>query len=270
MPSDHPIFSTVNGVEIGYSIKTGAGIVVEVGRGTLSGNGATLSRTYPHTTWAAGTTTLTIAKGATAINLTDASYDVDFGLNAANVFGEHDCRDGATSRLLIPPHLGNLSAVAFSLTALKVYYMPFKVQSLSYTSGVVVRHTGAGTPNYVAALHQRKNNGNPGPAIYSSASTAITVAEGQNLFAWTGGNKMVPAGQYFISICCDAVDNVARATTTQGFMPTTLGSNNTGHIGTNVHFLSEVITAPLAIPASHGTLVEEYQTYVPIVALKSA
>lgn len=270
MPSDHPIFSTVNGLEIGYSIKNGTNIVIETGIGTLSASGATLTRTYPHTTWNSGTTTLTIGKNTTAMNLSAGTYTVEFGLNAANVFGENDVRDGATNRVYLPKHLGNLGSSGISMTAYKVYYCPIKVESLIYTAGVQVRHTGATAPNYVFALHQRKNNGNPGPIIYSTASAAIGTLEGVNNFAWTGGSKMIPAGQYFISVCCDALDTLFRASTAQGYIPTTLGSNSATHIGTNVHMLSETITAPLAIPTNHGTLTQEYVTYVPIVGLQSA
>lgn len=270
MPSDHPIFSTVNGLEIGYSIKDGTNVVLETGIGTLSGNGATLTRTYPHTTWNAGTTTLTIAKNTAAINLSAGTYTVEFGLNAANVFGENDVRDAATNRVYLPKHLGNLGTSGFALTAYKVYYCPIKVESLIYTAGVQVRHTGAAAPNYVFALHQRKNNGNPGPIIYSTASAAITTLEGVNNFAWTGGSKMIPAGQYFISMCADAIDNVYRSTTTQGYLPTTLGSNSSTQIGANVQMLSETITAPLAIPPNHGTLSQEYGSNVPTVAFTCA
>lgn len=270
MPSDHPIFSAVNGLEIGYSIKTSGGVVVETGIGTLSSNGASLARTYVHTTWAAGTNTLTIAKNASAVNLTESSYDVDFGLNAVNVLNSADCRDGATNRVLMQPNIASFGSSTIALTAYVVYYIPFEVKSLSYVSGFCVRHSGATAPNYVFALHQRKNNGNPGPIIYSSASAAIGTLEGVNNFPFTAGNKMIPAGQYFISMCCDATDTIFRANGTSSFNPTTMGANSTTHITSCVQYLTETITAPLAIPASHGTLAEVHTSYVPVVSLKSA
>jgi hypothetical protein len=270
MPSDHPIFSTVNGLEIGYSIKTSGGVVVETGIGTLSSNGASLARTYVHTTWSAGTSTLTIAKNAAAVNLTESSYDVDFGLNAVNVLNSSDCREAATNRILLPPNVSSYSSSGLTISPYLVYYIPFEVKSLSYCSGFAIRHTGAASPNYVFALHQRKNNGNPSGIIYSSASAQIGTLEGVNTFPISGGNKMIPAGQYYISMCCDATDTIFRANATSSCAPMNLGANSATHITTNVQYLTETITAPLAIPASHGTLAEVHTSYVPVVSLKSA
>jgi hypothetical protein len=268
-PADHPIFSVINGLEIGYSIKTNSGVVLETGVGTLSSNGTVLARTYVSTKWNPSTTTLSVGKNLSATNLTESSHTIEFGLNSVNVFADSDVRDASLRRLIFPEHLGSITSSTISMTALTVYYLPFKIKSLTLASGFTVRHSGASAPNYVCALHQKKMNGNPGPIIYSSASAAISTLEGHNDFPFIGGNKLIPPGDYFTSICCDATDTLFRATATSSFNPTKLGCNSTNNFQP-VQYLTETITAPMAIPPAHGTLSEIYTSYVPVVAIKSA
>lgn len=262
MPSDHPLYSAINEMEIGYTIKNLSGVSIETGVGTIVSSGTILQRSYPKQTWNPSTNALLIDKTLSQVNLTESEYDVDFTLSTFN-FNSCDAMEGATVRAMIPDQFIELSSSTLQIDALKVYYIPFRNKSHAKITGLCIRHAGTAAASFVVGIHQRKHNGQPGKPIYKSAITAIVTAEGINYFPFSGGSKILANGEYFISMVSDITTFCQRSAKQS---PVWLGLNATNHLSAANQYLTETITGTIDIPDTLGTLTQVAPTYVHLLA----